>query len=73
VIRDQVDDARQRLEGKQASTWVLLARERSALGPLPSLPYARPLPSARVPSRRYLWTDAFSNLVSVFHLPSNRS
>jgi hypothetical protein len=73
VIHGGVEDARQRLEGKEPSTWVLLARRRSALGPLPSLPFARPLPSAPVPAERYLWTDAYSNLVTVFHLSPYRS
>jgi len=68
VMRDPVGDARERLEGKEPSTWVLLARERATLGRLPSLPFTRPLPSSPTPSRRYLWTDSFSNLISVFHL-----
>ena len=68
VIRDRVDDARERLEGKEPSTWVLLARHRAALGSLPALPYARPMPSGQVPTARHLWTDSFSNLVFVFHL-----
>jgi SAM-dependent methyltransferase len=61
VIQDRVDDARQRLEGKEPSTWVLLARQRAALGPLPASLYARPLPTSPAPSRRHLWTDSFSN------------
>jgi hypothetical protein len=73
VIRDRVDDARQRLEGKQPSTWVILARRRETLGPLPATLYARPLPGSPVPAPRYLWTDSFSNLVSVFRLSSTRS
>ena len=68
VMRDTVHDARERLEGKEPSTWVLLARQRTALGTLPSLPFTRPLPSAPAPSKRFLWTDSFSNLISVFHL-----
>ena len=73
VFRDRVDDARQRLEGKEPSTWVILARRRETLGPLPATLYARPLPGSPVPAPRYLWTDSFSNLVSVFRLSSTRN
>jgi hypothetical protein len=73
VVRDPVADARQRLEGKEPSTWVLLARQRAALGTLPALPFTRPLPSSPAPSLRYLWTDSFSNLVSVVRLSPVRS
>jgi hypothetical protein len=73
VMRDPASAPRERFEGKEPSTWVFLARGRDTLGTLPSLPFTRPLPSSPVPSRRYLWTDAFSNLVSVFHLSPVRS
>ncbi|HEX5043967.1 MAG TPA: fused MFS/spermidine synthase [Candidatus Polarisedimenticolaceae bacterium] len=73
VMRDPVSSVRERAEGKEPSTWVFLARGRAALGTLPSLPFTRPLPTSPVPSRRYLWTDSFSNLVSVFHLSPVRS
>ena len=65
VVEDTVDDSRQLLEGKDSSTWVLLTREAAALGTLPSSPHARPLASAGPGEARYLWTDSFSNLVSV--------
>ncbi len=68
VVEDQVDDARQRLEGKDSSTWVLLAADPAALGTLPTSPHARPLADAPPGQARYLWTDSFSNLFSVLKL-----
>jgi hypothetical protein len=68
VIEDQVDDARQRLEGKDSSTWVLLAADPRSLGTLAASPHARPLRPPSGGEARYLWTDSFSNLVSVLKL-----
>jgi SAM-dependent methyltransferase len=73
VIHDPVAGAGERLEGKEPSTWVLLARHPAALGALRGVAFARPLPTSPVPKPAHLWTDSFSNLVSVFHLSPSRS
>ena len=68
LVADTVDDARQQLEGKDSSTWILLAGNPASLGSLPSSLHARVLAKPPGPPGRYLWSDAFSDIVSVFKL-----
>jgi hypothetical protein len=54
------------LNGKLASIWAVMARTRGDLAALLRDPRWQPLPAA---SRARLWTDDFSNVVSIikFH------
>jgi hypothetical protein len=51
------------LEGRTPSVWVAMAQDRSTLAPLSDAPMWRPLPPDPHGS---LWTDDFSNVLSVF-------
>jgi len=51
------------LAGKSASVWVVAARRPAALGRLGDDPRWRPL---EAPAKPRVWTDDFSNIVSVF-------
>jgi hypothetical protein len=55
------------MEGKDVSTWAILARDRSSLGALADDPrWAKlPLEIAGPADARFLWTDDYSNLWSV--------
>jgi spermidine synthase len=50
-------------EGKSASQWVVIARDKASLAKLANDPRWRALPST--PAAR-VWTDDFSNILSVF-------
>jgi hypothetical protein len=50
-------------EGKDASQWVILARAKEDLGTLPSDQRWQPLPAR---TSFGLWTDDFSNIISLF-------
>lgn len=50
-------------EGKQASSWVLLARKPQDFGSLPAEQGWKPLPQY---PPKFLWTDDFSNIVGIF-------
>jgi hypothetical protein len=61
---DRIDDAITARTGAFTSHWVLIARQREDFGPLVRRVDWIPLsPSPRGP----LWTDDFSNILSVFH------
>jgi hypothetical protein len=49
-------------QGKCASQWVVVARNRVALDMLNSDPRWQPLP----PTQQRVWTDDFSNILSIF-------
>jgi spermidine synthase len=50
-------------EGKQASSWVLLARQMEDFGDLPAAQGWDPLPDY---PPKFLWTDDFSNIIGIF-------
>ena len=57
------DDAVGEFSGKDMSRWVVLTRNPSDQGSLPDLPMAKVLNGA---AGRVVWTDSFSNIVSIF-------
>jgi SAM-dependent methyltransferase len=66
AISDEIESAQELLEGKDASSWVVLAREPGALDPLRADPRWQRVPAGDAPpARRYVWTDDYSNVVSV--------
>ena len=66
--RDYKKTPLQRVQQKDGSVWAVLAADRSAVQPLLEDARWRPLPRRGVPERRVLWTDDYSNLVSVLKL-----
>jgi hypothetical protein len=48
--------------GKQESFWAVLARSPTDLGPIATDPRWRPVP----PGKQQVWTDEYSNVVSIF-------
>jgi hypothetical protein len=56
--------------GKDPSHWVVLARDKAELGPIATEPNAKPLTD--FPSRQ-VWTDDFSNIITVFKWRSSAS
>ena len=70
---DEVTSLDQLIEGKEPSTWSVLARDVAALGPLARDPRWEALPRrpGRPPARRHLWTDDFSNVLGVLRLTGN--
>ncbi len=67
VQHDGVETARQLFEGKCESTWAILARDPSALGPLGTDARWRRLREGpeNAPGSRYLWTDDYADVFSV--------
>ncbi|MGD0389329.1 MAG: hypothetical protein ABSC42_10280 [Tepidisphaeraceae bacterium] len=64
VYRNDLDvSPAEAAEGKSASQWVVIARDKSTLAKLANDPRWRALPST--PATR-VWTDDFSNILSVF-------
>ena len=67
---DEVTSVEQVIEGKNRSSWLLLARNRDALGPLASsfdwwpVPVEPDIP----PDRRFLWTDDSSSVLHVLRI-----
>ena len=70
ALDDEVTAPQELLEGKDASSWVVLAREPGALAPLRADPRWRPVPwsGPAPPDARYLWTDDYSNILGVVHV-----
>ncbi len=69
VQTDEVTSLEQEIEGKELSTWALLARDETALASLGTDPRWQRLPrSGQRPPRRYLWTDDYSNVLGVLRL-----
>lgn len=64
VRREDVEGDEAKL-GRLSSIWVVLARNDAALGKLAALPEWRPLPAP--PKGFRIWTDDYSNLLSVFN------
>jgi hypothetical protein len=60
----------QMLEGKNRSSWLVLARSRDALGALPQSSAWWPVPveSSSRPDRRYLWTDDASSVLPLLRI-----
>jgi SAM-dependent methyltransferase len=56
--------------GGNPSIWATAVRQQGSLGQLPANPRWRPL---RIQSEVALWTDDFSNIFKVFHLPGIRA
>jgi hypothetical protein len=70
---DEVTTPQEMLEGKDASSWVLLARDEAALAPLRSAIPGEKLPWAGNADRApYRWTDGFSNLPTVLKFRISR-
>jgi SAM-dependent methyltransferase len=66
AMRDEIDAPQELLEGKDPSSWVVLAREPEALLPLRDDPRWQRVPAGDgPPARRYVWTDDYSNVLSV--------
>ncbi len=67
---DGVTSLSQLTEGKDSSVWSVLGRDVESLGILAADSRWEPLPRepGRRPERRYLWTDDFSNVLSVLRL-----
>ncbi len=65
VQEDTVIDDKEALEGKEASTWVVLAPDAASLAPIRRTGPWVPLPNT--PERA--WTDAFSNLLDALKKP----
>ncbi len=63
---DPVAGVPEQMEGKDSSQWALLARSATALEPIAADPRWKRLPTSSMPPRPgLLWTDDFSNLLSV--------
>jgi SAM-dependent methyltransferase len=64
---DDVKKLEEMIAGKDASTWVLLARDRASFGALASDPRWKELPlsDGALDRSRLLWTDDYSNLWNV--------
>jgi hypothetical protein len=60
---DDLSEEQQTATGRYGSEWVVLARSREHLGPLLANPRWLPL---ETPRRAPLWTDSYSNLISVY-------
>jgi len=61
IRKDGIDSPTEAFQGKDASTWAVLARERSDLGPLESdTRWVEP-----VPDERFLWTDQSSSILGI--------
>ncbi len=67
IQEGRVENQKQLLEGKDASKWAVIARDRAALFPLEHDPRWIPLPSkpGRLPDSRYVWTDDYSSIFTV--------
>jgi SAM-dependent methyltransferase len=67
VQDDDVETVQQQLEGKCESTWAILARESSDLGPLwTDVRWRHSLEGPEnAPGRRYLWTDDYADVLGV--------
>ena len=70
ATRDVAVDLDEMLEGKNRSSWLVLARDEAALGELASSPDCWPVPYAAnaIPDRRFLCTDDFSSILPVLRL-----
>jgi hypothetical protein len=56
------------VDGKDPSHWIVLARDAADYGTLPNESYAKILTSS---GERNVWTDDFSNIISVFKWTSD--
>ncbi len=68
IVKSDGFGSRQELfEAKERSSWALVARDRAALAPVAQGQAWRTLPLAfpSAPRERYLWTDDYSNVLSV--------
>jgi hypothetical protein len=67
---DDVASEEQVLEGKNRSAWLVLARDRGALGALTLSSDWWPVPveSSGPPDRRFLWTDDYSSVLPVLRI-----
>ena len=67
---DDVTSEEQLLEGKNRSSWLVLARNREALGALALSSEWWPVPvaSSGSPDRRYLWTDDSSSVLPLLRI-----
>jgi hypothetical protein len=66
IRRDRIETPRQAAEGKDASVWVVMARNEDALGSIARAPrWETPGAGQSPPPRRFLWTDDYSNLLAV--------
>jgi hypothetical protein len=70
VRTDGIHNEEEMLEGKYESTWALIARRPAALGPLWNDRAWRRLQAApgSPDDDRYLWTDDYSNVLSLIDL-----
>lgn len=68
VQRDNGRTPREKLELKDFSVWAVVARTRDDLGPLGKDPRWQPLAGEGAPRPRppALWTDRYSNLITIF-------
>jgi hypothetical protein len=67
---DDVTSEEQMLEGKNRSSWLVLARSRDALGALAESSEWWPVPvaSSGAPDRRFLWTDDSSSVLPLLRI-----
>jgi len=67
---DDATSVEQVIEGKNRSSWLVLARSRDALGALLQSPEWWPVPVATSgpPDRRFLWTDDHSSVLPVLRI-----
>jgi hypothetical protein len=67
---DDATSIEQALEGKNRSSWLVLARNRDALGSLTQSSEWWPVPVATSgpPDRRFLWTDEHSSVLPVLRI-----
>jgi len=69
ALDDEVSSPQELLEGKDASTWIVLSRAADAVAPLRADPRWRAVPRADAPpDPRRLWTDDYSNLFGVIQM-----
>jgi hypothetical protein len=67
---DDVISEEQLVEGKNRSSWLVLARSRDALGPLvlSSEWWPVPVESSGLPHRRFLWTDDSASVLPLLRI-----
>ena len=67
---DDVISEEQLLEGKNRSSWLVLAKSRDALGTLTQSSAWWPVPveSSGPPDRRFLWTDDSSSVLPLLRI-----
>ena len=70
VNDDDLGGAKEAVEGKEISTWAILARSENDLGLFAQALRWKPIPSSpgAPPHRRYLWTDDYVNLLATLKL-----